>query len=200
MAKAKTRLEEQKLQTDPLTVQQQLAAPFDVDEVKFKPQSVSGNRCAVITFVDARCVMDRLDTVMGMENWRDDYVQLDNGNVLCKLSIRFGDEWITKCDVGGESDQKEADNKCKAAHSDALKRAAVKFGVGRFLYSLPIMWMDYDPQKRQIVGKPQLPDWAIPKKAAAPKPQAVAPPAANGTKTPHVPAEGTLAASYAATN
>lgn len=57
----------------------------------------------------------------------------------------------------------------KAAFSDALKRAAVAWGCGRYLYELPSQWVDYDPQKRQLVGTPRLPDWAIPRKQAAAK-------------------------------
>jgi hypothetical protein len=43
-----------------------------------------------------------------------------------------------------------------------LKRAAVKFGIGRYLYRLPAQWQDYDPQRRQFVKTPSLPPWAIP--------------------------------------
>ncbi len=62
-----------------------------------------------------------------------------------------------------------------------LKRAAVKFGVGRYLYRLPSQWVDYDPQKRQFVRTPKLPPAALPRRplpvpvqprAAAPKPPA----------------------------
>ncbi|MGH7226293.1 MAG: Rad52/Rad22 family DNA repair protein, partial [Gemmataceae bacterium] len=51
----------------------------------------------------------------------------------------------------------------------ALKRAAVKFGIGRYLYRLPSQWVDYDPQKRQFARTPTLPPSALPKpkKAAA---------------------------------
>jgi hypothetical protein len=47
-----------------------------------------------------------------------------------------------------------------------LKRAAIKFGVGRYLYHLPKVWVDYDPQKKQLKGQPQLPPWAMPAKAS----------------------------------
>src|SRR5262249_39110857 len=55
-------------------------------------------------------------------------------------------------------------DKVKAAFSDALKRAAVKWGVGRYIYRLEGVWMDYDPQRKQIRGVPQLPPWALPKR------------------------------------
>jgi hypothetical protein len=55
----------------------------------------------------------------------------------------------------------------KAAFSDALKRAAVKFGVGRYLYRLPAQWVDYDPVKRQFARTPTLPPFALPKRRSA---------------------------------
>ena len=67
-------------------------------------------------------------------------------------------------DVGGPSEQPDEGNRRKAAFSDALKRAAVKFGIGRYLYRLPSQWVDYDPQKRQFVRTPKLPPSALPRR------------------------------------
>jgi hypothetical protein len=66
-------------------------------------------------------------------------------------------------DVGGPSAQHDNGDRLKAAVSAALKRAAVKFGVGRYLYDLPRQWVEYDPQKKQSVRTPTLPAWAVPK-------------------------------------
>jgi hypothetical protein len=131
-----------------------LAEPFDPAEVKFKPQAVKGERALAIAYVDARVVMDRLDDVLGVGNWQDEFAVLpampgDKAEeVMCRLSVRIGDEWVTKCDVGGESDQPDGGDKRKAAFSDALKRTAVKFGIGRYLYRLPQQWLDFDPTKK----------------------------------------------------
>jgi hypothetical protein len=35
--------------------------------------------------------------------------------------------------------------------------AAVKFGVGRYLYRLLSQWVDYDPQRKQFKQTPRLP-------------------------------------------
>ena len=134
-----------------------LASPFELPEVKFKPQAVSGNRALAVPFVDARVIQDRLDDVLGVMGWQDSYECLPDGAVVCRLRIRVGAEWITKEDVGGQSEQPDEGDRRKAAFSDALKRAAVKFGVGRYLYRLKPQWVDYDPQKRQIVRPPALP-------------------------------------------
>lgn len=141
---------------------EQLARPFPVKAVKWKPQSVKGNRAMALAYIDARTVTARLDEVFPLA-WQDEYSVLDKGSVVCRLSVRIDGQWLTRCDVGGESEQPDEGDRTKAAFSDALKRAAVKFGVGRYLYSLPRTWCDYDPQKKQFSQTPQLPDWAIPK-------------------------------------
>jgi hypothetical protein len=141
-----------------------LAEPFEPSEVKFKPAVVSGSRAMALAYVDARVIQDRLDEVLGVEGWSDDYECLPDGSVVCRLRLRLGEEWVTKVDVGGPSEQQDGGDRMKAAFSDALKRAAVKFGVGRYLYRLPAQWVDYDPHKRQFVRPPALPAFALPKK------------------------------------
>src|SRR4051812_2843023 len=143
-----------------------LAAPFNPREVRFKPGVVSGNRALALVYVDARVIQDRLDEVLGVAGWQDEYECLPDGSVVCRLRLRLGDEWITKMDVGGPSEQPDEGDRMKAAFSDALKRAAVKFGVGRYLYRLPSQWADYDPAKRQFRSPPALPAFALPKRQA----------------------------------
>jgi hypothetical protein len=143
--------------TDPKAVTAALAAPFDPSEVKHKPGIVSGNRALALAYVDARAIQDRLDEVVGVDGWQDDYECLPDGSVVCRLRCRIGGEWLTKVDVGSPSEQPDGGDRLKAAFSDALKRAAVKFGVGRYLYRLPAQWVDYDPQHRRLKGKPGLP-------------------------------------------
>jgi hypothetical protein len=100
--------------------------------------------------------MNRLDRVLGVAGWRDHYQTLGNGAVRCILSIRFGDDWISKQDVGGPSDQEDADDRIKAAFSSALKRTAVKFGVGRYLYSLPTVWESWDAERKCFANERKL--------------------------------------------
>jgi hypothetical protein len=173
---------------DTKAIKDALAEFFGPEEVRFKPQTLSGNRALAVAFVDARAVMDRLDKVLGVDGWQDHYDVLPSGDVVCRLSVRFGGEWLAKVDVGNPSEQKDAGDRMKAAFSDALKRAAAKWGVGRYLYRLPSSWCDYDPQRKQFVRPPQLPAWALPggsqkapskpaeaEKAPQPQPTAEAP-------------------------
>lgn len=152
-------------------IQQALSAPFAPDKIGWKAQSVKNNRALAVAYCDARDVMDRLDAVLGVENWEDSYDIAADGSVVCQLRVKIGESWVVKSDVGSQSEQPDSGDRLKAAFSDALKRAAVKFGIGRYLYSLPAVWCDYDPVKKQLVGTPQLPAWALPGKSAPmPKP------------------------------
>jgi Rad52/22 family double-strand break repair protein len=106
-----------------------LAAPFAAGEVKSRNQAGRALR-----YVTARTVMNRLDEVLGPECWSDAYVPLDHG-VLCTLTIRLPDgQVVTKSDAGGEAGMTDEGDNEKSAFSDAFKRAAVRFGVGRYLY------------------------------------------------------------------
>ena len=149
------------------TLTERLAEPFTADEIKWKAQVVRGSRALTVAYVDARCVEDRLDAVFGVDGWQDGYQVLPNNSVVCKLRVKVGQEWIEKSDVGSQSEQPDEGDRLKSAFSDALKRAAVKLGIGRYLYRLPQQWVDYDQATRQIKQTPRLPDWAAPKPAKA---------------------------------
>ena len=106
-----------------------LAAPFEANETKVRSQS--GRQLHYIT---ARTVMNRLDNVLGPENWWDRYTPLEN-SVLCELTIRLPDgSTLTKCDAGGYAGMADSGDDDKSGYSDSFKRAAVKFGVARYLY------------------------------------------------------------------
>ncbi len=78
--------------------------------------------------------MNRLDEVLGPDNWWDDYTPLER-SVICRLTIQLPDgRTVTKADAGGFAGMSDAGDDDKSGFSDAFKRAAVKFGVGRYLY------------------------------------------------------------------
>lgn len=129
-----------------------LEAPFDLAAVDFKPQVVKGNSGLVATYVDARAVAERLDTVFPLA-WESSEVVVestpDKLAVCCTITLILPDgQKVSRSDVGvSDNGEREADRH-KSAWSDAFKRAAVKFGVGRYLYDLGKTWADYDPVKK----------------------------------------------------
>ncbi len=76
--------------------------------------------------------------------------------VVCKVMI-FG--LGEHCGTG----EQWADNENALTNADAqaFKRACVCFGLGRYLYNLPGVWVDLDEFKRPL-RTPTLPSWAHP--------------------------------------
>lgn len=114
-----------------------LAQPFDPSQVHWRAQTVHNGKALALAYVDARDVMDRLDAICGPENWQDRYEETQRGRVICTLSINVNGFWVNKSDGAGNTDV-EGD---KGAVSDALKRAGVKWGIARYLYSLGNIWV-----------------------------------------------------------
>ena len=118
---------------------EQLASPFDPSEVDWRMGSTTKDkkRSMALAYIDARTVMDRLDVVCGPAGWQNRYV-MEGTKTVCEIGILCGDTWVWKADGAGDSDI-EAE---KGALSDAFKRAAVRWGIGRYLYTLDSPWVD----------------------------------------------------------
>lgn len=155
-------------------IRAKLAAPFAAGVVKWKAQAVKGNRALAVAYIDARDVEDRLNDVLGIDGWDDKYTPAPDGCFLCELSLTIGERVVTRSDLGAPAECPDKGDKAKGAVSDALKRAAIKFGVGRYVYKLEPVWTDYDPAAKKLTKPPALPDWALPK-PGDPKPEAVEP-------------------------
>lgn len=92
--------------------------------------------------------MERLDEVCGPENWQCKYTHAGQKTV-CDIGICTDNGWVWKADGAGDSDI-EAE---KGALSDAFKRAAVRWGIGRYLYDLDSPWVPCE--SREFNGKRQ---------------------------------------------
>lgn len=109
---------------------------FSADEIEWRVQQAgekNGRIWAIaVPYVTNRAIQARLDDVAGPENWRNEFRPGPDGGVMCGLSVRVGDEWVTKWD-GAENTDVEG---VKGGLSGAMKRAAVQWGIGRYLYAL----------------------------------------------------------------
>jgi len=107
-----------------------LALPFEPHEVKTRRQAGRD-----LSYITARTAMNRLDSVLGPENWWPKYRPLGQSSIICELTIRLPDgSTVTKEDAGGAAGMSDAGDDDKSGLSDAIKRAAVAFGVARYLY------------------------------------------------------------------
>jgi hypothetical protein len=125
---------------------EELRKPFPASKISFKVQTKPNEKgnSLVVAYIDARDVMERLDDAVGPD-WSDRYEKAGTAKgLVCYLTIGGG----TRADVGDDDNENEA---VKSAYSDAFKRAAVKFGVGRFLYDLPKMWGKAKPMGKSFI-------------------------------------------------
>lgn len=158
-----------------------LAEPLPAKDVEWRlaqsGETQRGFWAKCLAYLTNRAIMQRLDDVCGPENWKNEFSKGPDGGVVCGISIRIESEWVTKWD-GAENTEVES---IKGGLSDSMKRAAVQWGIGRYLYNLEEGWAQIvgddnrDAFRGQTKDKkqfrwlpPQLPDWALPKTYPAP--------------------------------
>lgn len=131
-------------------------------EIPFKWRVQSANQYGAIcvAYIDARDVQDLLDDVCGPENWQCRFSE-HKGNLFCEIGIRVNSIeengfWVWKSDCGTESQVEKE----KGEASDAFKRAAVMWGIGRFLYSLPIVTLPVKQDGLDRNNKPKYSVWS----------------------------------------
>lgn len=107
------------------------------ENLEFRIQSINkAGYCTIFPYKDARYDQNVLDEVVGPGFWTKDYKVINN-NLFCGIGIYVESikEWVWKWDVGVESNAE----KQKGEASDSFKRAGFCWGIGRELYSLPII-------------------------------------------------------------
>lgn len=160
-----------------------LQDPFSADDLEWRVQRCgkSANNkpyTMVVAYVTNRAIQQRLDDVVGLGKWCNEYKPSPDGKgFLCGISVKLDDEWVTKWD-GAECTQIEP---LKGGLSGAMKRAAVQLGIGRYLYNLETEFAKCSlvDARWQCKGNhatfkdggvvchidwqtPDLPDWALP--------------------------------------
>lgn len=131
-----------------------LSAPFPPEIVSWRIGSMSRDKtkARALAYIDARDVMNRLDEACGSDGWQCDYLPMPNGTTCCRIGIRVirtteqlsFTEWVWRANGAGNTDV-EAE---KGSYSDAFKRAAVLWGVGRYLYGIDSPWVKVNEWKQ----------------------------------------------------
>ncbi len=141
-----------------------LAEPFAPSDVEWKPGATTRDKTKglAMAYLTSRAVQQRFDDVCGPGDWRNEFQSGPEGGVLCGISVRVDrpdgtSEWVTKWD-GADNSQVEA---VKGGLSGAMKRSAVQWGVGRYLYELPATWVRLDDRGR-FAEPPRIPREFLP--------------------------------------
>ena len=133
-------------------IMKELSKPFEDNELEFKVMATNPDKTQGLAaaYVQARAIQTRLDSVLGLDRWKVEYKEI-TGGFLCRLSIKVGDEWISKEDGASITDFESV----KGGISSAFKRVASSgFGIGRYLYS----WFPINTKgkKYEFVSTPKL--------------------------------------------
>ena len=137
---------------------------FAPTDIEWKPGATTRDKSKglAMAYLTSRAVQQRFDDVCGPADWRNEFREGPGGGVLCGISIRVERtdgtaEWVTKWD-GADNSQVEA---VKGGLSGSMKRAAVQWGVGRYLYDLPATWVRLDDRGR-FAEPPRIPSAFLP--------------------------------------
>lgn len=140
-------------------ISEALLAPFDEKDLKHRP----GRAGMTFTYADARAVAQRLDDVLGIENWQFEVKVADPARAVVHgtLCVVIEGKTTIRQDFGYPNSVQD-DEPLKSAASDALRRCAAQLGVGRSLYS---------PEKGS--GGVPVPLGKVPRLSVAPRPISV---------------------------
>jgi hypothetical protein len=136
---------------DPLELYTALCEPFPIEEISWRVGPTNEKRKKPdepyrgqpLCYIDARTVMDRLDSICQFDGWQCTYTPGVGTSIVCNIGLLIAGDWIWKADGAGATDM-EAE---KGTLSDAFKRAAVRWGVGRYLYEVKAPWLELDAHK-----------------------------------------------------
>ena len=127
---------------------------FTANDIEWKPVTYTRDRtrAMAVPYISNRAIMDRLDEVCGPENWKNEFGVGPDGGVLCGLSICSNGRWITKWDGAGNTEIEAV----KGGLTTSMRRAAVQWGIGRYLYRIPARWEPVD-SKGRFQRQPSIP-------------------------------------------
>jgi hypothetical protein len=117
--------------TDKIDILKELQRPLKNIQWRVSRKTKDKKKAWVLAFIDAREARDRLNEVIGFNNWQTKYSCQDS-KTICELILRIENEWITKSDGAGDTNV-EAE---KGAISGSFKRACTCWGIGEYLYKL----------------------------------------------------------------
>lgn len=128
----------------------ELSQPFHPSRITWRPGALTGkkDKALALAYADLRAYQNRLDEVCGMD-WSVSYTPWGD-RIICHLTING----ITRSSTGEpDSDSERSEIAGTTAEAQAFKRACAMFGLGRYLYHLPTLWVDYDAPNQRFTDK-----------------------------------------------
>ncbi len=139
-------------QKTPEELHQALVAPFANGDIEWRVSATTRDKDKglAVPYVTNRAIQNRLDDTVGIDGWSNEFVPWKDGKAqLCGISIYFAQQkqWLTKWDGADDSDIESV----KGGLSDSMKRAAVEWGIGRYLYGMTQVWVRIEQRGKGFV-------------------------------------------------
>jgi len=152
----------------------ELEVPFSPDQVRWRVTNTTNDkkRGQIVPYADSRAYTDRLNALFTPHGWTREYKVETMSNItrVKKGEAIVSGKVLVTCTVtiiglgshsGTGEEWADDDNGMTSADAQAFKRACSCFGLGRYFYDIPAVWVDLD-QNRRPLRTPALTAWALP--------------------------------------
>jgi hypothetical protein len=138
----------------------ELSEPFEPMFLEWRAGATTRtkDKAQALPYADPRAYEERLDKVFGAD-WEVKFITWGESRLICELTVHG----ITRSSTGEfDTTKRNAIAEGTVAEAQAFKRACSKFGLGRYLYEIPIVWVPYDSERGKLLEFPTLPSKFLP--------------------------------------
>lgn len=143
------------------TLLEKLSEPFAKEDIYWRAGATTKDkkRAQALAYAEPRVYEDRLNEICPGD-WSVRFIPWGETRLICELTIHG----VTRSSTGEfDSEKRNAVAEGTVAEAQAFKRACSKFGLGRYLYDLPVQWVDYDEEKSRLKQTPEIPNRYLPR-------------------------------------
>ncbi len=130
-----------------------LKSPFPYEDIDWKVQVTNKDktRGMAVPYLDSRAIQKRLDDAVGAMNWTNEFMLWQDKSQICGIGLYDAERgaWVMKYDGAENTDIEPV----KGGLSDSFKRAAVLWGIGRYLYDMESIWVEIEPSGKSVCLK-----------------------------------------------
>lgn len=123
----------------------ELKSPFPYEDIDWKVQVTNKDKTQgmAVAYLDSRAIQKRLDEAVGAMNWTNEFMLWQDKAQICGIGLYDAERgtWVMKYDGAENTDIEPV----KGGLSDSFKRAAVLWGIGRYLYDMESIWVEIEP-------------------------------------------------------
>jgi hypothetical protein len=149
-------------------VMKALREPFNPRLLSWFPKITKGTQGLAMAYIGSRHIMERLDKVLSPFGWQTG-CKSDDGQLIKGIAIKNIEfnEWVWRWEPGAWEASQDRDRKvveALGASTKGIRRAAMEWGIGRYLWFLEGFWVPMEGKKIAKNPDIEMPKfwWALP--------------------------------------